>query len=532
MFVSYRVMQHCTTQPADLSSSSFVSADAPSSAALAPCSRSPEDLVRKEQEELDLAVALSLQEQYNMASHISTNQGRAWDFVHKIYTNHQGLCAYDPQKPCWNGNNFKVVPTDDLFLCVGNLLDKQAEFRSAGKTCTVDIGFHYTTDKNMLRIRHGGLLTKAERDADNIEAKSLGATFGDGIYTGNNPYSYHKFGGGEQCLFVARLKGCTEEPNPDTVLGRKGDSDEVCVLQESAQCVVLVQFHADLISLTQDDCVGNEMVHAYHDSLQAIVDEWFNGGTKTLVSRLMPSEVTLRVHASQVNLTSSSSHRKFISITHYTAPETLVDEAMMKQVQDIETPNGLQCHICFETLSQSGSQCALLKECSHQFHRACIEDCLKYSHNCPVCRKVVAIDAVQGTMPSGTMRVDGCPFLDCPGFPNIGSIKITYDMYGGVQKAYHINTGLEYKGTVREAYLPDTHEGRALLKRLQYAFRRGLTFTVGTSLSTRLPNSIVWASIHHKTIIVPGPHGFPDPGYFFNANEELDALHVPATDQL
>jgi len=59
-----------------------------------------------------------------------------------------------------------------------------------------------------------------------------------------------------------------------------------------------------------------------------------------------------------------------------------------------------------------------------------------------------------------------------------------------------------------------------------------LTFTIGTSLSTGQPNRIVWASIHHKTSTSPGPHGYPDTGYFINANEELDALHVPPADLL
>ena len=109
---------------------------------------------------------------------------------------------------------------------------------------------------------------------------------------------------------------------------------------------------------------------------------------------------------------------------------------------------------------------------------------------------------------------------------------MTYEMQEGDQKVYHVNPGVRYDGTLRVAYLPDTDEGRALLKRLQYAFEHGLTFTVGTSLSTGQPNRIVWASIHHKTSTVPGPHGFPDLGYFLNVNEELDALHVPSVDQL
>ena len=88
------------------------------------------------------------------------------------------------------------------------------------------------------------------------------------------------------------------------------------------------------------------------------------------------------------------------------------------------------------------------------------------------------------------------------------------------------------KGTTRIAYLPDCAEGQQLLKRLEYAFTRGLTFTVGTSLTSGATNVVVWGSIHHKTSSSGGVHGYPDVGYFFNCNAELDALGVPLADEL
>lgn len=54
------------------------------------------------------------------------------------------------------------------------------------------------------------------------------------------------------------------------------------------------------------------------------------------------------------------------------------------------------------------------------------------------------------------------------------------------------------------------------LKRLEYAFSHGLTFSVGTSLTTGQDNTVIWGSIHHKTSTTPGPHGFPDPNFFAN----------------
>ena len=89
-----------------------------------------------------------------------------------------------------------------------------------------------------------------------------------------------------------------------------------------------------------------------------------------------------------------------------------------------------------------------------------------------------------------------------------------------------INPGLQYLGKSDTAYLPDNKEGRMLLERLKYAFTRGLTFVVGTSATTGQNNVVTWSSIHHKTSPTGGAHGFPDPNYIDNCNEELDNLGV------
>ena len=59
-----------------------------------------------------------------------------------------------------------------------------------------------------------------------------------------------------------------------------------------------------------------------------------------------------------------------------------------------------------------------------------------------------------------------------------------------------------------------------------------LTFTVGTSLTTGVASSCTWASIHHKTSLSRGAHGYPDPNYFRNCNVELNALGVPSAIEL
>ena len=54
------------------------------------------------------------------------------------------------------------------------------------------------------------------------------------------------------------------------------------------------------------------------------------------------------------------------------------------------------------------------------------------------------------------------------------------------------------------------------------AWRRRLTFTVGTSVTTGESNTVVWNEIHHKTNMTDERgHGYPDPNYLDNVVAEL-----------
>lgn len=124
------------------------------------------------------------------------------------------------------------------------------------------------------------------------------------------------------------------------------------------------------------------------------------------------------------------------------------------------------------------------------------------------------------------------PTLTCAGHGQ-GTIVIDYNIPRGRQKPYHDNPGARHSSAHRIAYLPDDEDGRKLLKRKMYAFKHGLTFTVGTSLTSGATDPVTWSTIHHKTSRRGGIHchGFPDPNYFMNCNEELDNLGIPPADQ-
>lgn len=178
-----------------------------------------------------------------------------------------------------------------------------------------------------------------------------------------------------------------------------------------------------------------------------------------------------------------------------------------------------------------------IRHCHHIFHKDCIEDCLKHHPKCPTCRK--PIYEPQGKSPSGTMKIQLDDTMDCPGYINAnGTYIISYHIPSGTQHSYHDSPGTKYQGAQRTAYIPNTIEGYQLLQRLKYAWKHGLMFTIGTSLTNHMPHQTTWASIHHKTNLnynYPSQqiaHSFPDDSYFYNVNESLDALHVPSYDEI
>ena len=108
-----------------------------------------------------------------------------------------------------------------------------------------------------------------------------------------------------------------------------------------------------------------------------------------------------------------------------------------------------------------------------------------------------------------------------------GKIEGEYDSDGIIQIDYRFSGGKipgssdNYRADGRTAYLPYNKRGRIALAMLIEAFKRKLTFNVGTSLTTSEKNVIVWAGIHHKTSMKGGEHGYPDPKYFDNLWQEL-----------
>ncbi|CAN0280295.1 unnamed protein product, partial [Phaeothamnion confervicola] len=87
---------------------------------------------------------------------------------------------------------------------------------------------------------------------------------------------------------------------------------------------------------------------------------------------------------------------------------------------------------------------------------------------CPTCGKGYGV--LRGTQPPGTMTVGTSDRHSCPGFEGHGTITISYSFSNGIQGVEHPSPGQAYAGTHRVAYLPDSPEGREVLRLLQTCF--------------------------------------------------------------
>ena len=57
------------------------------------------------------------------------------------------------------------------------MLDLQEQFLYKNLPGVIDIGYHYTDERNLEHIRTNGLLTKSDREEKKVEAKPKGVSY-------------------------------------------------------------------------------------------------------------------------------------------------------------------------------------------------------------------------------------------------------------------------------------------------------------------------------------------------------------------
>lgn len=218
------------------------------------------------------------------------------------------------------------------------------------------------------------------------------------------------------------------------------------------------------------------------------------------------------------------------------APDDFLDTF----VNCVETPPAEEdCCICYERLcevsghasgSPEDSLVIQLEKCSHMFHKLCLHAMYnsgpKDRHlQCPSCKTIYG--EKMGNCPRGDMEyklIDA----ECHGYEGCRTYQILYHIQSGVQGPEHPCPGKRFstRGFPRVGYIPDCDKGRKVLQLLIVAWRRRLTFTIGTSTTTGEDNTVTWNEIHHKTELGSNysGHGYPDDNYLDNVLMEL-AIH-------
>jgi deltex len=402
--------------------------------------------------------------------------------------------------------------------------------------------------------------------------------YGHGIYCAASPTAF--VGSyGDTGLIIARLLGtnldygATGGKKPDSTTVRDTLSDFM-VLSTSKQCVPILRYPSSQIFVGNDAHPGNVMVQKYHVALQTIIDDMFNqevavstDNNLSSIARVRPKRsfaspslletsgplLASRVRGQQntdiatapfrsraksirASRKKAASSANVDETLQYAAPAMLdasFNSCLWYICQEADYIVDDECAVCLDALELSDETPVVeLLSCGHFFHEKCITSAINVISVCPTCR--TTLGSPQGHMPSGTMSVRLSSREVCSGYEPEGSLVIDYNIPVATQLSYHPNPGIQHSGACRTAYLPDTDEGRSLLKRLRFAFQHGLTFTVGISMASGQDNCVTWASIDHKTALSGGVqnHGFPDRDYFDNCNSQLDALSVPAADDL
>ena len=433
--------------------------------------------------------------------------GKAWKFVESI----QKLCLTSE----FSGA-FTPVSSDDMVPMAENMLATQHKFEEEGKPSYVDIGFHYTKRVNLKTIRSGGLLSKSERESKRVKPhRNNGTAFGDGIYSGHNAFDFEGYG--DTGLIVARLPGLhmdVDQANEGYSKGNNSISGThrlgmLLVLESSSQCVPLVQFDKQL-SQTQSD-----LIESFQIRLGQVLDSTFNS-----MSGYRCSDSKGKRKAGVLLDTPPKGNSPHTSGGIQNFGTSL--ESLCKPVCGIDT---------FSLSLSSSFIRPVGRSCKHVFHRKIKAGHLEYSTSCFFCKAVNPYPA--GQMPSGTMSVLRYDINHCQGYAeSVGMIEILYEIPVATQLPFHNNPGQTHGPALRKAYLPATECGKKLLLRLQYAFQHGMTFSVGTSMTSGKENQVIWSLIPHKTSLKGGAFGFPDPNYILACNIMLDGLGVPSGDSL
>lgn len=244
---------------------------------------------------------------------------------------------------------------------------------------------------------------------------------------------------------------------------------------------------------------------------------------------LLKTLLDLPLNKSSYKSSSTSSDESLFEPEPYPEDQVLTDWKLVGSSEldkDEKTCSVCMCSLLkdLEDSDYNDDVVVRLGKCvGHHFHRDCIRQCKQGTSDqafikCPLCSTIYGVR--RGNQPDGEMKIYTIE-QPCPGFPGCNKmIKISFDIPKGIQGPDHQNPGIAYSSDHRVAYLPDTPEGREVLRKFKIAWERKLLFTIGNSITTGQSNVVTYAGIHMKTN-VHGAHGYPDDTYLMRVTQEL-----------
>ena len=393
---------------------------------------------------------------------------------------------------------------------------QKKRFENEGKQVAETLLFHGTAVANVDSILKNNFSldqSPKQEQGSNRKKKEL---FGEGIYFSEMPAVSLMYGNG---LVLCRV-----------ILG---DCETFTPLHSTVQPDIPAQFDSREVKARD----GSGVIHVVKRPAQVLPyciiqlknEALSSEYRKPTVSPLPEAASNLKTVTADPTKSTSKKEQVQATMDTFTKPEAPI----AKNLKDVEASVAElpTCPICLEVLISD----VVSLPCLHQLHATCARANVENGQGGPGCLQCPECQTIHGTRTGNQPREGDMTWtrLDSSlsGHPECGTIVIRYRFKAGMQDAEHPNPGKAYQapGFPRVAYLPDSTAGQKVLHGLCTAFRRRLLFTVGESLTLGLSDCVVWAGIHHKTMVEGGLHGYPDPGYLPRVLQELNERGI--TDQ-
>jgi hypothetical protein len=101
----------------------------------------------------------------------------------------------------------EIIAQDDIVFLAERFLRAQKDFNDRKIPCHVDIAYHHTRSENLQTRKTNGLLSRSEREQQNIYSNFNGSIYGDGVYCSTDPGRHAKMRYGDTSILLAHMSG-------------------------------------------------------------------------------------------------------------------------------------------------------------------------------------------------------------------------------------------------------------------------------------------------------------------------------------